>query len=100
MRGLDAEAILNEDYTCFRLAYSRCYGCGVVDYIGEGFGRYNHVVPALVRCVRRACCVLNGGVYGVWMKGIGAEVSCLENHSRFGDRTVVRAADEGDVDVV
>lgn len=36
----------------------------------------------------------------MWMKGIGAEVSCLKNYSRFGDCAVVRAADEGDVDVV
>jgi hypothetical protein len=34
------------------------------------------------------------------MEGIGAEISCLEDHSRFGDCSVVRTADKGDMDAV
>lgn len=34
------------------------------------------------------------------MERIGAEVSCLEDHSRFRDGAVVRTADKGDVDIV
>ena len=44
--------------------------------------------------------MLNGGVYGVWMEDIGAKITSLKDHSRFGDCAVVRTADKGNVCVV
>lgn len=44
--------------------------------------------------------MLDGEIHGMRMEGIGAEVAGLEGHARAGDCAVIRAADEGDIDIL
>jgi hypothetical protein len=34
------------------------------------------------------------------MEGVGAEVASFEDHARTGDCAIIRAADEGDMDIL
>ena len=73
---------------------------GVVNDVGEGFGCDHDVVPAVAWCIRRGCRVFDGGVDGMRDEGVGSEVAGLDGYARAGDRGVVGAADEGDIDIL